>query len=131
MASRSLLLGAPDWALLQTSSEENKHPPSTEPDVFRRWNKVSTVPQREEGSHNARPNVELPVSTGFFISITFLTQEAFPHPSWSYEARWVSCALDVLTFTSQALKHSHGMSAERERLVEGFALVTALWQVQK
>lgn len=28
-------IGAPDWAVLQTSSEEqNKHPPSTEPDVF-------------------------------------------------------------------------------------------------
>lgn len=44
---RAFHQGAPAWALLQTPSEEqSKHPPCTEPDVFWRWNKVSTVPQR-------------------------------------------------------------------------------------
>lgn len=117
VASRSLSSGAPDWALLQTSEEEeNKHPSSTGPDVFWRWNKVPTVPQREEGSHNTRPKCGVTSFHRVFTIITSLNQEAFPHPRWSYETRWVSSALDVLTFTSRALKHSHyvpGISAER------------------
>lgn len=79
-------------------------------------------------------NVKLPVFTGFFIVINFLNQEAFPHPSYSYEVLWVSSALDVQAFKSQALKHSHyglGTLAESEWLVEHFTLITVLWQEQK
>lgn len=123
----------PAWALLQTSSEEqNKHSPSPAPDVFRRWNKVSTVTQREEGSHNTRREYGVTSFHRLLLLLLFQTRKLFHIPVgvvkfsgfpllcsyWHSNARLSDAAMMCWAFNGQ-------------RLLEHFILTTALWQVQQ